>query len=158
AKTDAQGTFALSAPGTGVYWVRVTAPGSLPQTFLAAAVEAMELPPLGLRPDAGLAVRVTDAAGKPVAGARVRLAESFSLAAAARWRGGPWGVAPRLATTGADGRVTLPRAADEEVKVQVQAPGQAAVEVTSRAGQGAAEVRLAGGCPRALEVRDGAGK
>ncbi len=156
-KTDAQGSFALTAPDVGVYQVRISAAGRVPQMFTGAVVEALELAALEMPADAGLAVRVVDAAGKPVAGARVRLGENFSFSSR-RWREGPWRVAPRLAVTGADGRVRFPREADEEVQVEVLAPGQAAVEATARGGQAAIDVKLAGGCPRVLEARDAAGK
>lgn len=155
-RTDAAGLFTLAAPGSGMYQVVVRASGSVPVAHLLAAVEDVELPPARLSRDAGVSLRVLDAGGRPVAGARVfaeRSRRDLRFSIDSTWR-----PAPRLGLTGADGRIALPRAEKEPLRLQVLAAGPAPGELEVEPRQGTAELRLAAACPRGLEVRDAAGK
>src|SRR6185295_5002668 len=75
AVTDAQGRFVLAAPTPGLFKVRVQASGYVPaELALEPLIEPVDLPDAEMALDAGLAVKVVGADGKPIAGARIRLA------------------------------------------------------------------------------------
>lgn len=112
--TDALGRYVLAAPGSGVFAVRIAAPGKVPLSFdPLALVEETELPPAVPPGDVGARLLLRDAAGRGAAGLWV-LAEGV----AAGLPGG-WQLAPRVGRTAADGRVALPRLADEKLRVRV---------------------------------------
>lgn len=124
---DGQGRFRLTAPGPGLYAVRVEAPGYLPvEHVVQPLLHDMSLPAAVLRPDEGIVVLVWDADGAKVEGARV----------VAHWRdGGPWtldhvkgpawGPATRRATSRRDGAAILPYVSGEELRVHVVLPEHA---------------------------------
>jgi hypothetical protein len=154
ASTDAGGAFRIEAPDAGMWKVRLEAKGFVPlEIALFPLTEETELPDARLLPDAGLKVTVTDPAGKPAAGARVRIANgqrSFSL-------GASWSVPGRLAVTSADGTAVLPRAAEEGLTIKAAAAGFPPVE-RKAVRTATASLRLAAGKIRALQVRDAKGQ
>ena len=152
--TDAAGGFRIEAPDAGMWKVRLEAKGFVPlESVFSPLTDETELPDARLLPDTGLKVTVTDPAGKPAAGARVRIVNgqrSFSP-------GPSWSVPARLAVTGADGTASLPRAAEEGLTVKAAAAGFPVVE--RKAVRGATtSLRLAAGKVRALQVRDAKGQ
>jgi uncharacterized GH25 family protein len=153
AATDAAGTFHLTAPDAGMWRVRTEAAGWVPlEALLTPLTEDAELADARLIPDAGLRAKVTDPQGKPVAHAWVRV-EAPRGGSAETWH------LPlrRVAFTDAGGVATLPRARDEVVTLHAAVAG--ALPGTQRNVRGStAEVRLAAGLKRAIEVRDRQGK
>jgi protocatechuate 3,4-dioxygenase beta subunit len=124
ALSDVQGNLRLTAPEVGMWKVAVRVPGHVPlESNPLALVDEAELPALELVPDRGLAVRVLDPAGRPIAGARVRAEPS---AYAEVFRGalqGGWRPARRLAWTDERGEAVLPWASGEELRLRAFAPG-----------------------------------
>jgi protocatechuate 3,4-dioxygenase beta subunit len=116
--------------------------------------EDEELPPLALPQDEGLAVRVVDDAGQPLAGAR--LAVESAGGPRRSWRPGLSGrPATRSAVSDDDGRAELPRRSGETLRVTAAAPGHAPATATS---DGAAlTLTLAPGRLVTVVVRDGDG-
>jgi uncharacterized GH25 family protein len=154
ATTDSSGAFQIAAPDAGMWRVRIEARGFVPlEMWLVPLVDETELDDAKLLADAGIKVTVTDPTGKPAAGARVRLADARRGANF----GGAWSVPLRLATTGADGTATLPRASEENLAVKVGIAGFPAAERKSVRGATIA-FRLAAGKARHLQVRDAKGK
>lgn len=126
ATTDQHGRFALTAPQEGVYRVRAAAPGRVPmQSGLLALVEETELPPVTLREDAGLSLRLIDSSGRPAAGLWV-LAEPAGAAGKPQ-RIAPWQLDVRIRRADRDGRVDLPRLAGERLAVTWFETGTAAL-------------------------------
>lgn len=153
AAADAEGFFRLEAPDAGIWRVKVEAPGFVPQQIaLAPLVDEMDLPEVRLARDERLAVKVTDAQGKPVAGARVRMTNDRSPSLPFAWQ-----PAVRLALTDASGAAALPRGADERLLVQTSAPGHLVAEQRD-VRSGTATLRLGTGRPRRLQVRDVQGR
>jgi len=154
AATDAAGGFQLAAPDAGMWRVRIEARGFVPlETSLAPLVDEAELADAKLLADTGIKVTATDPAGKPVAGARVRLMDTRRE----KGDGDGWFVPVRLATTGTDGTVTLPRATEESLTVRVGIAGFLMAERKNVRGA-AVTFRLAAGHLRHLQVRDARGK
>lgn len=152
--SNAEGVYRLEAPDSGIWRVKVEAPGFVPlQVLLEPLVEETDLPEVKLLRDAGLKVKVTDAQGKPVAGARVRVMDERRAPSALV----AWQTAVRLAATDANGSATLPWAAEERVLVQAGAPGQPFAE-QREIRSGSVSLRLAAGKSRRLQVRDPQGK
>ncbi len=101
---DRDGSYSLKAPGAGLWSLLASAPGRQPMELAAlAVVEATVLPPAVAGPAVAAAIRVVDPAGKPIAGAVLQAVDEAVDLDAPTWRPG-W----RPATTGADGRVSLP--------------------------------------------------
>ncbi len=151
ATTDASGGFQLAAPDAGMWKVRVEARGFVPfEAQLSPLVEDAELPEAKLVADSGVKVTVADPQGKPVTGARVSIAGSGRSLES-------WVFPTRLALTGADGSVALPRGAEESLTVRVGTPGFPMSERKS-VRTGTASFRLAAGKPRRLLVKDDKGK
>lgn len=125
-QTGAEGRFALQAPESGAFAVLVRFPGRAPMRFgNFILTRSRELPPLLLPAATDSTVRLTDAAGRPLADAWVAM---LPPAPETRPRAGPaWRVEPRLARTGAAGTAVLPRLQDEKLEVEVHVPGMAAV-------------------------------
>src|SRR5262245_27934604 len=72
AATDGTGRFVLPAATPGIWKVVVRGAGAVPLQYVPLPLtEPLELPPAILAADAGAPLLVTDAAGKPVAGAWV---------------------------------------------------------------------------------------
>ena len=143
--TGADGRFRLVAPAPGMWTVRVAARDLVPlEAPLLPLVEPVALPDARLAADPGLAVRVVDASGRPVPGARVRVVEPVL-------DGQAWRTAQREVRA-ADGTAVLPRAAGEWLALQAIAPGHLPAELATQAA-GAVDIRLAAGCPRTVRVR-----
>jgi hypothetical protein len=123
---------------------------------LLPLVEESILPPLDLAPARRLLVRVTDPAGRPVAGADVSVlpATAPGLETAAGWR-----PAPLTGKTGGDGSILLAVAPSSPLRLTIAAPGfplrRQEIAPTAPPEVG---VRLAAGLPRTVEARTGDGK
>jgi len=66
------GRFSLAAPRAGMWTVTVHAAGFVPvRKYLLPLLEPVSLPDAALVSDAGLRVRIEDADGRPVPGARI---------------------------------------------------------------------------------------
>lgn len=114
AGTDALGRFLLRAGEPGVFAVRVLAAGRVPLAFEPLPlVEETELPPAVPPEDAGAALVVWNAAGRPAVGVWV-FAEGEEEAPLP----GGWRIAPRIGRTQEDGSLTLPRLASEALRVR----------------------------------------
>jgi uncharacterized GH25 family protein len=153
AATDAAGTFHLTAPDAGMWRVQTAGAGWVPmEALLMPLTEDAELPDARLIADAGLRVKVTDPQGKPVAHAWVR-AEAPRAGSSEPWQP----VLRRVAFTDASGVATLPRSRGEVVTLRAAVAG--ALPGTQKNVRGStAELRLAAGATRTIEVRDRQGK
>ncbi|HEY0781703.1 MAG TPA: carboxypeptidase-like regulatory domain-containing protein, partial [Thermoanaerobaculia bacterium] len=150
ATSASDGRYRLAVPEAGMWSVRIAASGRVPVDLrLVPLLTAIELPPATLAPAVPTTVRVRDAAGRPVAGARIRLAV---------WRLGldPWG-SSAAAFTGADGSVAIPTTRRDRYIVHALAPGWLPAE---GGGMGGAPVdlRLGAGCGRTVEAHDRQGR
>lgn len=151
---NAEGVYRLEAPDSGIWRVKVEAPGFVPlQTLLAPLVEETDLPDATLLKDAGLKVKLTDGQGRPVAGARVRVTDERRPPSAPV----VWQTSVRLGTTDASGSAALSRAAEERILIQAGAPGLALAEQRD-VRSGSVSLRLTAGQTRRLQVRDPQGK
>lgn len=121
------GRFRLEAPTSGLYWVRLSAPGYVPMRSLPLPVTgALALPPLTLATSGTLEAVVRDAAGRPVAGTWIVVRTAAGADRLWREQGSPgWMVAPRLARSGVDGRAVVPRLAGQLLEVTVYSPHDA---------------------------------
>lgn len=154
ASADADGAFHLAAPEPGMWRVLVEAKGFVPmEQTLEPMLEETELPTVRLERDAGLQVRVTGQDGRPLAGARVRVAGDEP----GRWLESPWRIPTRIALTDQAGLAVLPRASGERLNVRAGAAGHAPVGPREVSG-GAMDLRLAAGRMRDLEVWNAAGR
>jgi uncharacterized GH25 family protein len=154
AATDALGAFQIAAPDAGMWKVRIDARGFVPLAMpLAPLVDETDLGEVKMLADTGIKVTVTDPAGKPATGVRVRLVDTRREMGT----GGGWSVPVRLATTGADGTAVLPRATEESLSVKVGIAGLPVAERKNMRGA-AITFRLAAGHVRHLQVRDARGK
>ncbi len=105
---DRDGFYVLRAPGPGMYGVRISAAGRVPLEIAALPlVGPTVLPPAVAAAAVETAVRVVDAAGKPVAGAVLQPAAEAVDVVVPTWRPG-W---PALRSA-ADGSVSI-RAPEE---------------------------------------------
>ncbi|MCP3964698.1 MAG: carboxypeptidase regulatory-like domain-containing protein [bacterium] len=135
ARCRRDGTFQLAAPARGMWKLVARHPGRLTAAReLRPLLEGRELPPVVLLPRSEIAVRVTDAAGQPVAGLRL-LADGRATAGRAEARAGapdPWRAArrqgwrlePRTAVTGEDGGAVLAAYPAETLTVAAVAEGR----------------------------------
>ncbi len=144
ALTDGAGRFRIVAPRAGLWTVRVEAPGSVPrEVALRPLLESLDLGDVELLRDTGLNVRVAAADGRPLAGALVGVAP-------APRRGGALALreqrdAVRVARTGPDGSVRVPRADGEALEVRAVVPGTGwALRETTRGGALALALPAAG--------------
>lgn len=144
--TDEDGCFTLRAPAAGMWKVSVEASGFVPvEHGLIPLFEDTSLPIVDLEPDTGLRVRIEDAAGQPLPGARVRMIRTSPEP----WTG--WVTAWREGVTGADGVLRLPRAAVEDFDVWAAAPGWLPRQ-SSQVRGAAISLRLDRGVLRTLEL------
>ncbi|HEY0783333.1 MAG TPA: carboxypeptidase-like regulatory domain-containing protein [Thermoanaerobaculia bacterium] len=133
AASGKDGRFIVTAPRAGMWTVTVRAAGCVPMRLaLLPLLQAVSLPDVVLRRDAGLRVRVEDAAGRPLPGARIR-AEAAPHHALAKLsprstRSSEWRPEPRSAVAGLDGQVLLARFADEALQVWATGAGKAVRE------------------------------
>ena len=149
AKSAADGTFRLEAPGAGHWRVVVAAAGRAERELaLAPLVEETWLRPVALPPEAPLEVRVVGPGGAPIAGALV----SASVDLVRFWSRGSWGAPAALLRTGTDGRAVVPRGAKDRLDVAVTAPGHAVEEGKDVSGS-TLTVELRPGPRRAVLVR-----
>lgn len=149
ARPAADGSFALQAPESGFFWVRVQADGRLPmEHFLPLAIEDTELPTVELPTARPLEVKATGPDGKPLAGVTLH---AYSTAEAA------WRPADRDAVTDAEGKATLLHAEGEALTLAAIAPGLYATATATPSGP-AQTVRFPAPRSRTVEVRDGRGK
>lgn len=166
--TGPDGRFELLAPETGMWEVTVSTAGFVSQRFrLVPLTEALSLPPVELRRDAGLRVRVESPDGRPLPGARVS-GRSWQDEAVDRNslyppqenedRLSEWQTVPREATAGADGVARLPCSRDELLWLFATAPGFPVQEGPQARGPADRTIRLRAGTPRRIDVRgaDGA--
>src|SRR5436305_10202119 len=144
AAVDVVGRFRLSAPRTGLWRVVAVAQGYVPMEIsVLPVVEETSLPPVVLRRDSGLRVRVVDADGNTVAGARVL----GQTGRPALWSSADWQPCRRLAVSGPDGALRLARSALEPLRLWAAAagfPAQGGVLADGRE----ALLRLQAGMPR----------
>ncbi|HEX2223725.1 MAG TPA: carboxypeptidase regulatory-like domain-containing protein, partial [Thermoanaerobaculia bacterium] len=154
AVSGADGRFQIAAPEPRLWRVRVRADGFLSREYqISPFLEPTELRDARLGTASPLKVRVLDAQGRPLPGARV--SARLDLTRPIRVES-DWLPLQRTGTTGPDGTVTLLREDLEELKVQAVAPGHAEGEVLSAAGSRSSEIqiRLAQGCETPVEVVD----
>lgn len=110
ARTDADGTFEISAPGPGLYRLVLSADGRMP----AALGELPVLEPTALDPvtppaATPLEITVLGPDGRPRAGVMVMLATMESMLSSRWW------YAVRRGVSGADGRLRLPMGTTERL-------------------------------------------
>lgn len=150
--TDASGRYRLAAPSPGLWVVVVEAPGRVPvQSADLALLEPTELPPVVPPKDAGAPLDVKGPAG-------VWVYASTDTPEVWRALGSTgWTVRPRFGAADAAGRLVLPRAEGERLRVTVLAPGGARVEKGGLEG-GRIELETAGSPARTLEVRGADGR
>lgn len=149
AETDAAGRFSLRAPATGLFKVVVRKAGAVPVQLAPVALAAsLELPPVILSPDAGASLRLVDAAAHPLAGVWV--------VASGGDAGGDWRLAPRLGRTDAQGALTLPRLAGEQLDLSLFVPRRAEL-VRSGFQGGTIEVPAGGEVWHTVMVTTGSG-
>ena len=114
--------WSLTAPGAGVYQVRLEAPGHLSlRARMIAITGDRSLPPARLRPAQMLTVTVNGPHGRPVAGTGVWA----SSASPEMWTGehdAGWSPALRLAWTDQRGKVRLPHLIGERLRLQILPP------------------------------------
>ena len=154
-KTDAQGYFEILAPRAGLFHVRISGRGFVPEEHeLYPLLESVELADAQLRADSGLTVRVAGADGKAIPGATVRLAPPRS-----RFGGSDlgWRSATRTGIAGEDGSIRLPRSDDEPLVVTASAPGSLVAERRNVRGT-STTLRLERGSERAIAVAGPDGK
>lgn len=158
-RTGADGELEIDLPGHGFHRLEISARGRVPRHLTVGPVAAdRTLPPVALPPDVGLEVRVLDAGGAPVAGAR--------LAAVPTAEPPSWWMpesadrsTPRNAVSDEAGRATLPRAEDEAVALLATAPGFApALARVAEGDAGPVELHLEPGVPRTVVVVDARGE
>lgn len=155
---DERGRFALSAPQEGVYRVRVAAPGRVPmQSAPVALVEETELPPVALREDAGLSLRLIDAHGRPAAGLWI-FAEPADTAAGKSRRIAPWQPDFRIRRTDHEGRLELPRFPGERLAVTWFETGTAASGTHIVEAPATLTLAASAGARKQIQVVDAAGK
>ncbi len=167
--TDRSGRYDLVTPGPGLWQVRVLADGFVPaESEAIAVVEAVALAPVALQPDRGVEIRVGTGAAEPAVGAWIHARASDPDAWKARMGEG-WFPALRLGRADVEGRVRLPRAAEEGLEVTVfspeggrvsasevrataalvlpPAPGHRSVRVVDEAGAAVSGVYIVAGSP-----------
>jgi protocatechuate 3,4-dioxygenase beta subunit len=155
-----KGRFLLAAPTPGPWRVVARAPGLAPAALdLLPLVEEAELPPLPMAPAAALAVRVLDAAGRPVPGAEVRAVPVLPPSDDPGPEPPRWRPAAADATADARGLARLDVQPGASLLLSARAPGHPVLETEiGRPVPDSIELRLPAGTARRLEVRspDGA--
>jgi hypothetical protein len=115
-RTGQDGAFEIAAPESGLYTLRVRAKGHVSKEIpLKPLVEDRDLPRTWLLPELPLSVRAVGPDGRPLAGVEIRLGDF-------RFGGQDWKSVDRSGTTGADGRVSLPRAEHDSAALAVTSP------------------------------------
>ncbi|HKH49700.1 MAG TPA: carboxypeptidase-like regulatory domain-containing protein [Thermoanaerobaculia bacterium] len=111
--TDTLGRFVVGGGKTGVFAVRVAAPGKVPIRFdPLPLVEDTELPPAVPPKDAGAKLLFRTAQGRAAPDLWV-----FAGSKEGELSLGGWRIAPRVGHTAPDGSLTLPRLDGEELQV-----------------------------------------
>ncbi len=117
---DRMGRFRLSVPQAGLWRLVAVAEGFVPMEISALPIlEEIRLPQVTLRADGRLRVRVVDAGGNPVPGAQVL----GKTGKPALWGTSDWQPTRRIAMTGPDGTLRLPRAHAEPLLLWAERPG-----------------------------------
>ncbi len=118
--TDRMGRFRLSVPKAGLWRLVAVADGFVPMEIAALPIlEEISLPPVTLRLDAGLRVRVVDPDGNPVPGAQVL----GKTGKPELWGDSDWQPVRRVAMTGVEGTLRLARATLEPLLLWAERPG-----------------------------------
>ena len=149
--TGPDGAFRLEAPAAGPWKVVVKAEGLASRETQLLLADETEIPAVELRREARLEVRITDGAGSPVPGARVRAAS-----ASRPWLAPAWRTPVRLARTDARGAAVLPRVEGEALLVQAGTDGRPPAE-EREVRTGSASLRLPTGVSRRVRVLDATG-
>jgi len=155
ARTGEDGRFRLAAPEAGMWVLSVAAPGrASAESELTPLLADEELGDLALPPAEEVRIEVRDAAGRPMAGARVEGREG-----GAPWRPVRSTLQPPLhrARTGADGRAAIHRAMGADLEVVAVAPGTSVSDPVAVSGGGATVV-LAEGRARTVRVTRSGGE
>ncbi|MCG8455968.1 MAG: carboxypeptidase-like regulatory domain-containing protein [Holophagales bacterium] len=122
-RTGSHGWFQLEAPEVGFYRLTLDAKGFLPMSWdFDPLLHARNLEPIRLTVAETLAVRVVEAGGKPLPGARVRLDElpsSSDCSHTPETRGTRWRPGFRIGRTDRQGRVEMPFVDRSHVHVRI---------------------------------------
>lgn len=154
-ESGADGRYQLLAPSSGLWAVQISLPGFVPvQSEPFDLLDELEVPDAMLVQDEGLVVQVQSAAGKPIAGAFVRVEAAEQQR---RFRVATFEPALRLSQTGADGTVRFPRGGGENYDVAAAATGFVPAGVADKRA-GRLTLTLAPGIPTTVEVRGSDGK
>jgi carboxypeptidase family protein len=147
ARTDADGFFAIQAPESGCFRVRVRADGYAAEEYpLRPLVEDRDLPPTVLGRAVRREVRVVDRDGRPLAG--VRFLGDI-------WRHGPpgtWWPFETRGVTGVDGRGALPWST-QMVFPRILLVSPLLLGQSAAAGEGPVTLRASAGRSFQIEVR-----
>lgn len=148
------GTFAIRA-SPGFWRLRVGSHGFVPMAFtLAPLVDDTVVPTPTLRPDRGITIRLRESGGQPIAEGDVRVVAPLAPLWHEQAKG--WQPASRAGRSDRDGRLRLPAAAGEKIRVAILADGHvyrlAEVESTAELTLAAADG------PGAVRVTDAAGR
>lgn len=121
-RTAGDGSFELTAPGSGCYKVVIRSGGSWSKEHpLVPLVEETELLPTDLEEPRPLEIRTVGPDGRPLPGVEI-LATSEPYPESL-WPGlSTWWIADRRVTTGANGTVVLPHASYEFLKLTAISP------------------------------------
>jgi protocatechuate 3,4-dioxygenase beta subunit len=149
ARTDGDGRFELAAPG-GLWVLKATAPGfEVVRRVVPLDGQGYEHEALILAAGGAIEVAVADAAGRPLAGARVS-----AVGGGTRGPISGFTTTPRRGVTGVGGRTGLPRPPGTAAELAAVAPGMAPARFVLAAGDAVAALRLEPGVPWTIEVRD----
>ncbi len=158
-RTREDGGFLLVAPGPGMWRVVMEAPGRVPvERRLVPIFEDTTLPAAQLPEDAGMTVTVVDPEGRPVPGAWVTGTTAATSPVPGMVSEGGWSLPGATGTTGAGGRVHLPRDENQVLVVRAWAPAYLPSETTTASDSGPVTLQLLPGQERVLRVRDPAGQ
>ena len=157
-RSDRQGFYALEAPEPGLWLIEISSPGHVVQRHeFSPLFEAVNLPPVALPADRGLALRVTDTRGQPLAGARV-----FAVRDSSRRPQPGWQSSLSYGLTDEEGRVSIPWTPNERTRIRALAPGHLESSILElSAGEeprGPLSLKLEPGVARTIEVHDSSGR
>ncbi len=158
AETDAAGRFSFVAPSAGVWTLVVKTPDHVPMRYAPLPVAGdLELPPVTLLRASQALIEVTGSNGEPVSGAHI-FAESRSSTLWEEIAVDGWRLGARIGLTDARGRLVLPKATGERLRVF----GLVAGSLMFAHGEGDERTTLVLSSPsepeKIVEVRDSAGE
>ncbi len=156
--TDGDGRYRLAVPDSGFWELVAEASERVPARLEVGPVEGPETAQeMMLYPAVPVEVRVLDAEGEPIHGARIAVEGDGGNLPRHRARTSTLGRSARqIAVTGEDGRATVARREGETLAVSAVAEGFAPVALVEAA-DATITLRLAPGEPITVEVRDAAG-